>query len=143
MQFEQGLIRLYDLLREIGWPTTITWVQHDQVLYMPTIRTIVFRPEPDGEAERRARSIFQQRYALAPAILFYAVGYLGDSSFALVEAVEELAQGEQMFVVDGLEIAARNQGERTEVTNSRLRWWLQRKLHHQWRLSTVHALAGG
>jgi hypothetical protein len=143
MNFETGVARLTNLLEDISWPAAVVWVRHDQVLYRPFVGTAVFRPVPDAEAERQARSVFNERYGKAPGVLFYAVGHDAGRTYALVEAVEEPAQGEaEMFISDGLEISARSDGDRTRVIRSRVLWLVRRALHRRWETKTVHTLSG-
>jgi hypothetical protein len=104
--------------------------------------TIVFRPEPDDEAESHARTVFRQRYGIAPAISFHAPAHDGRRTFAYVEAIEELAPGEQMFVSDGLKITTQAEPTPTQVTNSAFLWRLDRLTYDRWRRKTDRALAG-
>ncbi|HEX5718887.1 MAG TPA: hypothetical protein VF179_22180 [Thermoanaerobaculia bacterium] len=126
MEFDDGVARLVDLLAKLEWPTEIVWVRPDQVLYRPLRATIVFRPMPDAEAQAIARDVFHQNYGVAPAISFYAPAHDGTRTFAYVEAIQELADGEQMFVNEGLKIATQGATAPTSVTNSSLWWWLYR-----------------
>ncbi|MGZ5445136.1 MAG: hypothetical protein ACXW5U_15910 [Thermoanaerobaculia bacterium] len=143
MNFETGVIRLVALLEDISWPTALAWVRHNQVLYRPFLGTAIFRPLPDREAEDQARKVFDDRYGKAPGVLFYAVGHDAGRTYALIEAIEEPAQGEEeMFILDGLEIAARSDGDRTRVITSRVSWLVRRALHRRWETKTVRTLSG-
>lgn len=132
MKFDDGVARLVDLLAKLEWPTEIVWVRPDQVLYRPLRATIVFRPMPDAEAQAIARDVFHQNYGVAPAISFYAPAHDGTRTFAYVEAIQELADGEQMFVNEGLKIATPGAAAPTSVTNSSLWWWLYRRAYRRW-----------
>jgi hypothetical protein len=134
MEFEDAVARLTHLLAEIGWPPKVVWIRADQVVHFPARSTIVFRPEPDAEAEAHARNVFKERFGRAPAISFYAPGHAGGRTFAYVEPIDELADGESMFVADGLKIAAQGDVVPTYVTSSRFWWWLYRANYRRWRL---------
>jgi hypothetical protein len=43
-----------------------------------------------------------------PAISFYSPGYANGRTFAYVEVIEQLADGEVMFVADGLKVATQH-----------------------------------
>ena len=142
MEFEDATARLKHLLKALEWPAHIVWIRPDQVIHFPTRATIVFRPEPDDEAESDARGVFREKYGRASAISFYAPAHDGTRTFALVEAIGELGQGEQMFVSDGLKIAAQADAAPTHVTDSSFSWWLQRRSYRRWKQRTERALAG-
>ena len=128
MEFDEAVARLEHLLTTLEWPPQIVWIRRDQVLHVPRQRTVVFRPEPDAEARERARTVFRRRYGSAPAISFYAAGHDGARTFAWVEAIEELGPGEDMFVHDGLKVAAQADVVPVDVTNSAFWWWLSRRV---------------
>jgi hypothetical protein len=142
MEFEDAAARLKHLLKSLQWPVQIVWVRPDRVIHFPTRATIVFRPEPDDEAESNARALFCERYGRASAILFYAPAHDETRTYAFVEAIEELGQGEQMFVSDGLKIAAQADATLTYITHSSFRWWLHRRSYRKWKQRTERALAG-
>jgi hypothetical protein len=142
MPLETGVARLTNLLEDISWPTALVWVSHDQVLCRPLRGTTVFRPVPDVEAERKAPAVFNEQYGTAPEVLFDAVGHDAGRTYALVEAIEEPAQGEAgMFISDGLKISARRDGGGTQVIRSRALWLIRRALHRRWERKTARAVS--
>ena len=131
------------LLASIQWPLEIEWVKPEHVLHFPLRRTIVFRPPSAGEGERQARKVFCDRYSIAPAVLLYACGHDNTRTYAFVEAIEELAQGEDMFVSDGLKVASQADGTKTHVTSSSFWWWLHRRSYRNIERRIARSLAGG
>ena len=142
MEFEDGVRRLEHLLALCGWPERIVWVTPEQVLHFPLRATIIFRPEPDGAAHTMASQLFERRYGAAPAVSFYAPARDESRTFAFVESIEELADGEDMFVEEQLKIALQGAETRTYVTDSSVRWWVYRRQYERWSRKTAEALAG-
>jgi hypothetical protein len=142
MDFDDAVARLVHLLGTLEWPTRIVWVQPKQVLYFPLRSTIVFRPEPDTAAEACARHIFEHEYGSAAVISFYSPGHANGRSFAYVEAIDDLADGEEMFVADGLKVATQGSVTPTDVTKSRFWWWMYQRAYRKWRQRTERALTG-
>jgi len=75
--------------------------------------------------------------------LFYACGQDDTRTYAFVEAVEELGQGEDMFVSDGLKVASQADATKTYVTSSSFWWWLHRRSYRNWERRTARSLASG
>jgi hypothetical protein len=142
MVFEDAAAGLKHLLERLGWPAQIVWVRPDHIIHFPTQATIVFRPEADDEAETNARAIFRERNGRAAAISFYAAAHDESRTYAFVEALEELGEGEHMFVSAGLKIAAQADATPTYVTRSSIWWWLHRRSYRKWKQRTERALAG-
>jgi hypothetical protein len=143
MEFATAVARLAHLLVSIQWPVEVAWIEPEHVLHFPTRAAIIFRPRSGDEGERRARRVFRDRYGAAPAILFYACGHDGTRTYAFVEALEELAQGEEMFVSDGLKISSQADGSKTYVTSSSFWWWFHRRSYRKWERRIARSLAGG
>ena len=143
MEFATAVARLKDLLVSIRWPLEIEWLESEHVLHFPLRATIVFRPQSRGEGERQARRVFRDRYGIAPAVMFYACGHDNTRTYAFVEAIEELGQGEEMFVSDGLKVASQANATKTHVTSSAFWWWLHRRSYRNWERRIARSLAGG
>jgi len=109
---------------------------------LPDARDYRFPTRTRREAERSARAVFRERYGRASAILFFAPAHDETRTYAFVEALEELGQGEHMFVSDGLKIAAQAHATRTYITHSSFRWWLHRRSYRKWKQRTERALSG-
>jgi len=60
-----------------------------------------------------------------------------------LDAIEQLDDGEHMFVADGLKISAQGDVAAAHVTQSRVGWWLVQRSYRRWRRRIERALAGG
>jgi hypothetical protein len=142
MEFDDAVGRLVHLLATVEWPTRIVWIQPEQALHVPLQSTIVFRPEPDTAGEACARRVFAHNYGSAAAISFYSPGHASGKTFVYVEAIGKLADGEDMFVADGLKLATQGSSTQTHVIESRFRWWLYQRAYRSWQRRRERALAG-
>jgi hypothetical protein len=143
MEFATAVARLTHLLATIHWPVEIEWIEPGHVLHFPMRATVVFRSQSTRAGESHARRVFHERYGVAPAISFYACGHDGTRTYAFVEAIEELGQGEDMFVSDGLKVSSQADESETYVTSSFFRWWFHRRSYRKWERRTARSLAGG
>lgn len=141
MEFANAVVSLRHLLASIQWPTEIAWILPQHVLHVPRRATIIFRSGEEGE--KHARRIFHERYGIAPAISFYACGHDASWTYAFVEPIEELGQGEDMFVSDGLKVSAQADEAKTLVTSSSFWWWFHRRGYRKWEHRVARSLAGG
>lgn len=143
MEFENAVASLRHLLASIQWPTEIDWILPEHVLHVPLRATIIFRPKHAGEGEKHARKIFRERYGIAPAVSFYACGHDASRTYAFVEPIEQLGQGEHMFVSDGLKVSSQADEAKTHVTDSSFWWWFHRRSYRKWEQRIARSLAGG
>lgn len=143
MEFAEATTHLARLLTRMGWPDQIVWVSPERVVHIPFRATVVFRPEPDHLAAEHASRLFREKHGQVPAILLYAVGHAGGRTFASIRVLEELAQGEDLFITDGLKIAAQGDESPTFVVRFRIAWWLHQRIYDRWQRRTQRALDGG
>jgi len=139
MQFNEALQRYTNFLGKIGWPQQIAWVESADVIVFPQVAVFVFRPKrPVDLSVIRVR--FEKEYGTAPAIAFHSVAFAKEQTYAFVEAIEELGQGEQMFVTEGLKLSAASEPPPLVVVRSRLRWWWVNRQYQAWLRARDRAL---
>jgi hypothetical protein len=98
-------------------------VKAEDVVVFPMATTCI-----DGRGQSNdlsaARSRFNSARDRGVAIEIYGVGHLDDVTYAIVLPIEELAQGEEMFLEDNVKVSVTATPTRVVVTRSRVRWWL-------------------
>jgi hypothetical protein len=139
MPFNEALQRYTSFLAKIGWPQQIVWVKSADVIVFPQVAVFVFRPQrPVDLSLIRAR--FEKEYGAAPAIAFHSVAFAEEQTYAFVEAIDQLGQGEHMFVTDRLKLSAASEPPPLVVVRSQLRWWWVNRQYRAWLRARDRAL---
>jgi hypothetical protein len=131
MGFDEAKLRLIALLVRLRWPREIAWIDESQLTSFPQ-RVFVFLPRGRFEDEQAVREKFETALARCPAVRLAAIGKARDLTLAAVWPIDELAQGEAMFVEHGVKIDVPAAEPLITITRSRLRWWLIRRAYHKW-----------
>lgn len=131
MSFDEGKLRLVDLLAQVGWRRQIAWVDHSRITSFPQ-RVFVYLPHGKFELEHAIRAEYEAALARYPAVRLGAVGIAGGLTLATVWPIRELGQGEEMFIDHGVKVNVPTQKTRVTITRSRLRWWLIRRAYREW-----------
>jgi hypothetical protein len=117
MTFDEARRRLIDLLIRVGWPQEIVWVDESQIVSFPE-RVFVFLRGGQYEQERVARGKYDSAAAKCPAVRLGAVGIARGRTLAAVWPIEELGQGEEMFLEEGVKIDIPAAEPRLTITRS-------------------------
>jgi hypothetical protein len=110
--FDAALRRLESLLRHEHWPQRLIWVDLTQVIVFPLTATFIYLPRRSGDCER-ARLTFDSARERGLPIEIYGAGFRAGTSFVSVRVIEELGQGEAMFLEDNVKVVI--QGRPTPV----------------------------
>lgn len=104
----------------------------------PKVALFVFAAEPSTVPE--IASIFTQNYGKALAVKFHAVGQRDRETFAYIEPLAELGQGEVIFVADGLKLSATCDVPKVVIVRSRIYWWYIMRRHQAWERHRIAAM---
>ena len=129
--FTEALARLGSLLQHEGWPTELSWVSPEHIVSFPGNRAALYRPSPPGYGSEPARSFEAARGRGLPVEL-YGVGYAAGVSFAVVRPIEELAQGEHMFLTEGVKVGVAANAPSVQVVRSSVLWSFLQFRHRRW-----------
>jgi len=139
MHFDDAFRRFSGFLAEVDWPQQIIWIEACEVIEFPRFTIFVFRPSQSIDLAD-VRAVFEASYAVVPAVHFHGVAHANGHTFAFIRPIQELAQGEQMFVVDGLKLSVSSAPPRMVVVKSRLHWWWVNRQHRSWQRRLDRAL---
>ena len=129
--FDVALRRLEWLLRDEHWPERVIWVDLDQVLVFPLTAKFIRLPrQPDHLAG--ARRTFDSARDRGLPIEVYGIGCHDGTTYVTVRPIEELAQGEAMFLEDNVKVSIEGRPTRVVTVRSRLYWWLVGWRHRRW-----------
>src|SRR4051794_8332970 len=95
--FDAALRRLESLLRHERWPERLIWVDLSQVIVVPMKVTFIYLTRRSGDFER-ARLTFDSARDRGLPIEIYGAGFRDGTTFATVRTIDELGQGEAMFL---------------------------------------------
>lgn len=129
--FDEAAARLRDLLAAMGWPTAVTWVANEDIIVFPK-RTYVFRPEAGRRSTEAARDVFELAMYDAVAVRVGAIGHRDGVTFATVWPIEQLAQGEEMFIERRVKVDAPSVPPRVVTVGFRWRWSLLKRACRTW-----------
>ncbi len=129
--FDEARRRLVDLLVHVRWPQEIAWVDECQIASWPQ-RVFIFLRRGQFDPEHFARAKYESAAAKCPAVRLGAVGIARGMTLAAVWPIDELAQGEEMFIERGVKIDVPAAEPGVTITTSCVRWWLIRRAHRRW-----------
>jgi hypothetical protein len=127
-----SLERFASLRRQQGWPETVRWVDLGRVLaFLPTT-TFIYRPRQPGDIVG-LRATFDAASVRGVPVEVAGLGCADGVTFAIVRPIEELAQGEDMFLEDNVKISLPAVPPSLVVVTSPLRWWFTLARYRRWR----------
>ena len=129
--FDVALSRLEELLRHEQWPERLVWVDLTQVIVFPLTATFIYLPRRSADFER-ARRTFDSARDRGLAIEIYGIGFRDDTTYAAVRPIEELAQGEPMFLEDNVKVGIQERPTPVTTVTAALHWWLVGWRYHRW-----------
>jgi len=139
MTFDEARSRFSDLLREKGWPEVVLWVNVDDVRRLPGNRVALFRPRTSPD-ETLARTTFESGTARGLVIRLEGLGQtMGRATYATVELSDELDQGEQMFLKEGVKVSVAEPPLSVVCVTSKFFWWLVQRSYERWRKRAADA----
>jgi hypothetical protein len=123
MDFSEAQSCLLELLRSQGWPQHLAWLACNRVLALGPEYVALFRPET-MLAERSPHDLFNAICQTRKVIHIRAIAFLGQTTYVTMTPIQELAQGESMFVERGSKISMPTAPPRVMKVNSGVLWWL-------------------
>ncbi len=121
--FDEAVERLRKLLRSLLRPDELVWVTPFQVIRGPS-HLYIFRPDLSAEGEGTARRMFDVAARDCVAVRVGAIASTETTTFAMVWPIQELADGEAMFIHDSVKTDAPHENPAVTVVRSRLWWWV-------------------
>lgn len=126
--FDEAVERLRKLLRSLLRPDALVWVTPFQVI-RGSSHLYIFRPDLSDESEGTARRMFDLAARDCVAVRVGAVASSKTTTFAMVWPIQELADGEAMFIHDSVKTDAPDENPAVTEVRSRLWWWVIESHH--------------